>query len=166
MISSCMHSPGQIKSRTEQEKLRTGAEPNRTREFDSSSVLGSLEPKYSVRFRFLDRLIEKPTSFQIQLINLLGWPKAQTKSYINILLVHSPTLNLDPRSLPPPPSRTPSHRRTPAIPQGRDDGLDGCEQSFLKLKTVPANRYKCRIKLIGLAKTKPLYLKLASYKGS
>ena len=52
-----------IKNRTGKIENRSRTEPNRTREFDSSSVLGSLEPKYSVRFRFLDRLTEKPTSF-------------------------------------------------------------------------------------------------------
>ena len=41
--------------------------------------------------------------------------------------------------------------------QGRDGGLEGGEQSFLKL-IASANRNKCRIKTIGLVKTTPLYL--------
>ena len=40
----------------------------------------------------------------------------------------------------------------------------GGEQSFLKLKMLSANQNKYGIKLLGLAKTTPLYLKLAPYK--
>ena len=36
--------------------------------------------------------------------------------------------------------------------KGRDGELEGGEQSFLKINT-PANRKKCGIKTIGLAKT-------------
>ena len=41
--------------------------------------------------------------------------------------------------------------------KGRDGGLEGGEQSFLKT-IAPANRNKCGIKSIGLAKTTPVYL--------
>ena len=44
-----------------------------------------------------------------------------------------------------------------ALVQGRDGGLEGDKQSFLKL-IAPANQNKYRIKTIGLAKTTPLYL--------
>ena len=40
--------------------------------------------------------------------------------------------------------------------KGRDGGLKGGEQSFLNLIAL-ANRNKCEIKTIGLAKTTPLY---------
>ena len=40
----------------------------------------------------------------------------------------------------------------------------GGEQFFVKTKMLPANRNKSGLKLIGLAKTIPLYLLLAPYK--
>ena len=48
-------------------------------------------------------------------------------------------------------------QRPPGRLQGRNGGLEGMNSSFKKL-TAPANRNKCGIKTIGLAKTTPLYL--------